>query len=153
MGVLTIWKSADYTVSQAKNVYLPGYLLIEGPSSRAAPRGSSPPDEALHHVLRMSETLVQRLIRPRRIYVLKEWRSGDRLHIHMIPGTGTEELLGSCNQSTGDKSTSDEEAIAKAVWENYAAGKTSDNVIEVLAFVSQARSLCRELLALPVGNA
>ena len=152
MGVLTIWESADVTVSQAGDVYLPGYLLVEShPSSRERGAINAPDEQALAFAVDLSETLVDRLLNPDHIHVVKVGRADGRVNFHIIPETS--DVRGCCLQSLGDAASCDERRIADTVRDNYSVKEHGDDVVEVLTFVSQARSLCRELLAASLGRA
>jgi len=102
MGVLTIWESAQFRVSQAGKVYLPGYLLVESRSGKRDLKELSPQeDRSLLAALDLAKTLLNKRIKPRRIFVVKDREARDRLRFHVIPGTvevlGAEALNGTAS--------------------------------------------------------
>jgi diadenosine tetraphosphate (Ap4A) HIT family hydrolase len=142
MGVLTIWDSGQFSVSQAGNVFLPGYLLVESrPGKRELKDLNPQEDRSLLAALDLARTLLRKRIRPQRIIVVKDRDARDRLRYHVIPGTA--EVL------DGGSGPQDGAEIAKSVCSRFSDGATIYGAIELLDFVSEARDLCSELQAEP----
>ncbi|NJD06096.1 MAG: hypothetical protein FIA97_06315 [Methylococcaceae bacterium] len=140
--MLTIWESGQFSVSQAGNVYLPGYLLVESRSGKRELKDLNPQeDRSLLAALELARNLLRQRIRPRRIIVVKDRDARDRLRYHVIPGTA--EVLDGGSGSQGGAE------IARSVCSRFSEGATIYGAIELLDFVSEARHLCRELQSEP----
>jgi hypothetical protein len=99
-------------------------------------------DRSLLAALDLAKTLLNKRIKPRRIFVVKDREARDRLRFHVIPGTaevlGAEALDGTASSQQGAE-------IAQSVCSRFTEGATIYGAIELLDFVSEARGLCREL--------
>lgn len=141
MDVLTIWESAEYRVSQARTVYLPGYLLVERRRGRPLPWRA---DASLKQALKLARALLRRRINPRKIFEVELAEGPAGSIFHVIPGT--DEVLDAIGAAPGN-TPQEGSRVAESVRSTYKDGGTIYGAVELLNFVAEARHLCRELEA------
>ncbi|RRW42282.1 hypothetical protein EGJ52_17120 [Pseudomonas luteola] len=138
MNQYSIWQCANFSISQSYDFPLPGYLFVEcisGVKSLAALTAQDSVE--LGSVLKRAEHIVETLIKPERIYVLKFGESDQRVHFHMVPRTS--KLLEAYLKSTSDKPPYNGALITAWVWSNARALNHTEE--EIRGFISAARSV------------
>ena len=138
MNQFTIWQSENFSISQSYDFLLPGYLFVEcaaGVKSLAALTAEHSAE--LGSALKHAEHIVQTLVNPERIYVLKFGESDQRVHFHIIPRT--RKVLDAYLKSVNDEPPYNGALITAWVWSNARTlGHTEKEISE---FISSARSV------------
>lgn len=150
MDVLTIWESDDLRISQARNIYLPGYLVIErrGPTARSTGT-TRERSTAIDAALELAKSILRDCLSPMRIYELDFANSDSIAVLHVIPGNA--EVMRAVSRDAGFAPETQVE-IAKAIWEAYGMNRTIYSAVEILNFVAHARAHCRSLHAQEPGR-
>jgi diadenosine tetraphosphate (Ap4A) HIT family hydrolase len=145
MDFYTIWESAHFRLSQSYDFCFPGYMFVECLSGVRRMNDFGPGEsEELAYVLKLGERLLDLLIRPERIYVLKFGESDDRIHFHLIPRTA--ELLKSYLDDRQESSPYNGALITAWLWAN--AGRLGHSQADIQNFISSARKVSEELTSM-----
>ena len=141
-----IHESRYFTTRQASDTRVPGHLIIASKVECTALGGFSPGQAAdLMRCLGRAESLLQQLLQPERIYVLKFGEAVPKIHFHVFPRTAR--LLQAYLGQIADREPYSGARIMDWVWTHRdSAGFTDD---EIRRFVDAARARLSPLRRAP----
>ncbi len=136
MDSLDIWASDLVKISHARSYRLPGYLFVECVSAKPLDVGSrTKTKEALALATVRAENIVNALLNPQKVYVLRFGESSENEHFHIIPRTDA--LLRKYLSENADSVPYNGAKITSWLWEHSASlGYTERDIND---FVSRAR--------------
>ena len=138
---LLILETEHTTICQAHGIRIPGYLIVE-PRSECTGIADLDPDQAADFMLCLTraEALVQALVEPERIYILKFGEQKPQIHFHVIPRT--EAIAKAYTAEVPDEEPYNGAKVTDWIWARHESfGYTDEQLVE---FVTQARQLRRE---------
>ena len=132
-----IHESRYFTTRQASDTRVPGHLVVASKVPCTSLDGFTPDQAAdLMRCLVRAETLVQQILQPERIYVLKFGEAVPKIHFHVFPRTAR--LLQAYLGQIADQEPYSGARIMDWVWTHReSAGFTDD---EIRTFVDAARA-------------
>jgi diadenosine tetraphosphate (Ap4A) HIT family hydrolase len=137
MSQYLIHESRHFTTRQAPDTRVPGHLIVASTAECTALGGFTPDQAAdLMHCLARAETLVQRLLQPERIYILKFGEVVPRIHFHIFPRTVR--LLQAYLGEVTDQEPYSGARIMDWVWTHPDSTGFADE--EIRSFVAAARA-------------
>lgn len=132
-----IHESRFFTTTQAADSGVPGHLVVASRVECTALAGLTPEQAAdLVQCLERAERLVQELLRPERIYVLKFGEAVPQLHFHVFPRTAR--LLEAYLRQVVDREPYSGARIMDWVWSHR--DSVGFAAAEVETFVAAARA-------------
>lgn len=132
-----IHESMHFTTSQASDSGVPGHLVVMSRVECTSLAGFTPDQAAdLVRCLVQAENLVQEILRPDRIYVLKFGEAVPRIHFHVFPRTPR--LLHAYLSQVADREPYSGARIMDWVWTHREAVGFADE--EIRSFVETARA-------------
>lgn len=138
MDPLMITETEHCTMVQASGYRLPGYVIVElkAPCTHVSHMG---PDVAadFYRCLALAESLVQDVIEPERIYVMKFGEMVPQVHFHVVPRTAS--LQRAYLAAVDDEPPCSGARVVDWLWTNHA--KLGHTDAEITAFAERARSL------------
>jgi hypothetical protein len=137
MDSLDIWASDIVKISHARSYRLPGYLFVEGVSAKLIDSGERiRTKEALALATVRAENIVNELLNPEKVYVLRFGESSANEHFHIIPRSDA--LLQKYLSENADSAPYNGAKITSWLWENSTSfGYTERDIND---FVSRARA-------------
>lgn len=131
-----ILETKHFTVSQANDYRIPGYVIVQskGDCTRVA---DFTPDQAgeLMKCVAGAEAFVQEIIKPERIYILKFGEANPRVHFHVFPRT--RRIAEAYLAEVKDKAPYSGARIVDWIWRNHESLGFAD--AEIQSFVREAR--------------
>lgn len=131
-----ILETEHFTVSQANGYRIPGYVIVCSKSPCTSVAELTPEQGTeLARCLANAEELIQQIIKPERIYILKFGEANPRVHFHVFPRTRriTEAYLG----EVLDKTPYSGARIIDWAWHHHETLGFTD--VEIEAFVKDAK--------------
>ncbi len=137
-----IHESTHFTTSQASDSGVPGHLVVMSRSECTTLSGFSTEQAAdLVRCLIQAETLVQQVLRPERIYLLKFGEAVPKVHFHVFPRTAR--LLRAYLSQVADQEPYSGARIMDWVWTHRESVGFADE--EIQSFVDAAMDHLRVL--------
>jgi len=139
---LLIRRGGHFVLEQAYSWRLPGYLVLDA-RREAARLGDLEPAARSEMVdmLVLAEQVVERLLAPGRVFLLRFGNEVARLHFHVVPRT--ERVLAAYAAESGDQEPWSGGALVDWIWRRHEVlGHTEE---DVLRFAREARALAAEL--------
>lgn len=132
-----IHESRHFTTRQASDTCVPGHLIVAS-RDECTSLGEFTPDQGadLLRCLVRAETLVQQVLQPERIYILKFGEAVPKIHFHVFPRTAR--LREAYLAHVTDQAPYSGARIMDWVWTHRAAVGFADE--EIAAFVDAARA-------------
>lgn len=136
MNDYSIFETEHFAVSQAQNYRVPGYVIVRSKADRTR-LDEFTPDQAtdLVRCLAEAERLVQEVIAPERIYILKFGEEVPRVHFHVFPRTAR--IANAYLKQVSDKKPYCGARIMDWIWHHHASLGFTDG--EISGFVGRAR--------------
>lgn len=132
-----IFESAYFTASQASDSGVPGHLIVESRIECTEISGFTTDQSAdLMRCLAKAETVVQEILEPERIYILKFGEAVPQVHFHVFPRTAR--LLQAYLEHVADQAPYSGARIMDWIWTHKESVGFTEN--EVQAFVDEARA-------------
>ncbi len=132
-----IHESRHFTTRQASDTRVPGHLIVASRVACTSLDGFTPDQAAdLMRCLVRAETLVQQLLQPERIYVLKFGEAVPQIHFHVFPRTAR--LLRAYLAEVADREPYSGARIMDWVWTHRESAGFTDE--EIRSFVDAARA-------------
>lgn len=132
-----IHQSRFFTTTHAVDSGVPGHLIVASSVQCTALAGLTSEQAAdLMQCLERAEKLVQELLQPERIYILKFGEAVPQLHFHVFPRTAR--LLRAYLGQVADREPYSGARIMDWVWSRRDA--RGDSTAEIAAFIDEARS-------------
>jgi len=136
-----VFETDHFTVSQAKAYRVPGYLIVESKANRTRVAGFTPGQAAdLLKCLADAETLVQAIVKPERVYILKFGEAKPRVHFHVFPRTAR--LARAYLAHVPDRKPYSGARIVDWTWRNHESIGFTDR--QIRAFIDKARRIVRQ---------
>lgn len=136
-----IHESRYFTTCQASDTRVPGHLVVASKVECTSLDGFTADQVAdLMRCLVQAETLVQQILQPERIYVLKFGEALPRIHFHVFPRTAR--LLRAYLGEVADREPYSGARIMDWVWTHRESAGFTDE--EIRSFVDAARVRLRE---------
>ena len=133
----TIFETEYFTVSQANDYRVPGYVIILSKVECTRVADFTPDQSAdLLKCLADSEALVQEIIEPERIYVMKFGEVNPRVHFHVFPRT--KRIAEAYLAQVPDKEPYCGARIVDWVWHNHESLGFTDE--DIRNFVNKAKN-------------
>ena len=133
-----IHESRYFTTRQASDTRVPGHLIIASKVECTALGGFSPGQAAdLMRCLGRAESLLQQILQPERIYVLKFGEAVPRIHFHVFPRTAR--LLQAYLAKVADQEPYSGARIMDWVWTHRGSAGFADEEIQVFIEAARAR--------------
>ena len=137
MNRYLIHESRHFTTSQASDTRVPGHLIVASRSVCTALDDFTPEQVGdLMQCLVRAETLLQELLRPERIYVLKFGEAVPQMHFHVFPRTAR--LLQAYLAEVVDREPYSGARIMDWVWTHRESAGFADE--EIQSFMDAARA-------------
>lgn len=137
MSPYLIHESRHFTTHQASDTRVPGHLIVASTAECTALAGFTPDQTAdLMRCLVRAETLVQQILQPERIYVLKFGEVVPRIHFHVFPRTAR--LLQAYLGEVADQEPYSGARIMDWVWTHRGSAGFADE--EIRSFIDAARA-------------
>lgn len=138
MNDLLLLETEHSTMEQAHSFRVPGYLIVQPKVACRCLAELDPAQAAdLFACMARAESVVNELIRPARVYVLKFGEESPQVHFHVIPRTARVEAAYLADVPDGKPYSG--ARIVDWVWCNHASLGHADDQIQ--AFVREARML------------
>ena len=137
MKDMRIFESTYFTTSQASDSGVPGHLIVESRIECTAISGFTTDQSAdFMRCLARAETVVQEILEPERIYILKFGEAVPRVHFHVFPRTAR--LLRAYLNHVADQAPYSGARIMDWTWTHRKSVGFTEQ--EVQAFVVEARA-------------
>ena len=137
MNACLIHESRHFTIRQASDTRVPGHLIVASRAECTSLDGFTPDQAAdLMRCLVRAETLLQELLRPERIYVLKFGEAVPQIHFHVFPRTAR--LLRAYLAEVEDREPYSGARIMDWVWTHRESAGFAD--AEIQSFLDAARA-------------
>lgn len=132
-----IHESRYFTTRQASDTRVPGHLVVASKVESRSLDGFAPDQAAdLWRCLVQAETLVQQILQPERIYLLKFGEAVPRIHFHVFPRTAR--LLEAYLAEVADQEPYSGARIMDWVWTHRESAGFAE--AEIRSFVDAARA-------------
>ncbi|MDF1798708.1 MAG: hypothetical protein P1V81_05995 [Planctomycetota bacterium] len=132
-----IFETANFTAEQASGYRLPGYVIVQLKPPGTQLAALTPAQSAeLTACLAEAERLVQELVQPERIYLMKFGELVPQIHFHVMPRTAA--LAAAFQAETGDQPPFNGARVVAWLWEHHASLGHTD--AELADFVTRARA-------------
>ena len=141
MNNYLIFETDYFTVSQTSDYRVPGYVIIlsKAPFTHIT---EFTPEQAgdLVRCLANAEAIVQQIIEPERIYIMKFGEVNPRIHFHVFPRTSR--IATAYEKAVEDKPPYNGARVVDWIWNNHESlGFTN---AEIEAFAEEARKNFRQ---------
>ena len=138
MKYLRAFETDHFTADQAGDYRVPGYVIVQTKGECTRMADLTPAEVAdLTRCLARAESLVERVVRPERIYVLKFGEQNPRIHFHVFPRTTR--IAEAYAAEVGDEPPYNGARLVDWIWQDHASLGFSD--AEIQLFVDEARRL------------
>ena len=127
-----IQETDRFTIKQSDLYRVPGYLIIESKADlTTVTEFDSEASVDLLQCVATAETLLQKLLQPERIYIMKFGEMNPRVHFHVFPRT---KRIGDAFRSAlGEDAPYNGARLVDWVWSNHESlGFTDDDIEKVL---------------------
>lgn len=132
-----IHESRHFTTRQASDTRVPGHLIVASRVECTSLAGFTPDQAAdLMQCLARAEALLQQILQPERIYILKFGEVVPRIHFHVFPRTAR--LLQAYLGEVADQEPYSGARIMDWVWTRRGFAGSTDE--EIRSFVDAARA-------------
>jgi diadenosine tetraphosphate (Ap4A) HIT family hydrolase len=136
MDDLVIREGEHWRLSQAENVRIPGYLIVENVAWKTRFAELTPEEGVeLTEILSIAEQILTRILEPERVYVLRFGEEVEGIHFHVVPRTRA--LLDAYLASVEDSPPYTGAKIVLWAWENHPTLGVVDS--DIRDFVAAAR--------------
>tara|TARA_R110002072_G_scaffold80149_15_gene184403 strand:- start:5464 stop:5895 length:432 start_codon:yes stop_codon:yes gene_type:complete len=137
MNALLIHETEHCTMVQASGYRLPGYVIVElkAPCTHVS-RMPAEVAADFYRCVALAESLVQDLIEPERIYLMKFGEMVPQVHVHVVPRTA--ELQRAYLAEVEDKPPCNGARVVDWLWAQHATLGHTDEAIA--SFVDRARA-------------
>jgi diadenosine tetraphosphate (Ap4A) HIT family hydrolase len=137
MDPYLIHETEHFTISQAESYRIPGYVIIESKTDRTQVAQYGADETAdLVRCISATEAVVQELVDPERIYIMKFGEMNPRVHFHVFPRT---KRLGDAYAGEVDDAPPYSGArLVDWTWQHHATLEFTD--VEIADFVTRARN-------------
>ncbi len=133
-----LFETEHFVARQADGYRIPGYVIIMSKSARTALADFSAAEQAeLMQCIARAEALVQKLIQPERIYVMKFAEVNQTVHFHVFPRTAA--IGKAFATAQGEPAPYNGARLVDWIWDAHTSLQYSDTQIE--DFIIQARAL------------
>ena len=133
-----IHESRHFTTRQATDTCVPGHLVVASKAPCTSLDGFTPDQAAdLMRCLVQAETLVQQILQPERIYVLKFGEAVPRIHFHVFPRTAR--LLEAYLAKVADQEPYSGARIMDWVWSHRGSAGFAEEDIQTFIEAARAR--------------
>ncbi len=137
MNDYLIFETENFTVSQIAGYRVPGYVIVESKAECTALADYNEEQTVdLAQCLANAEALVQEVVAPERIYVMKFGEQNPRIHFHVFPRT--ERIGNAYAAQVQDEKPYSGARLVDWVWSHHGSLGFTD--AELREFVEQARA-------------
>jgi diadenosine tetraphosphate (Ap4A) HIT family hydrolase len=137
----TIFETSHFTASQASGYRVPGYVIVQSKAQCMRLADFSPVQAAdLTKCLADAEALVQKIVQPERIYILKFGEENPQVHFHIFPRTAR--IAQAYVEQVRDDPPYSGARIVDWVWHNHESLGFTDEQIQ--NFVDETRRIIQQ---------
>lgn len=137
MSKFTIFETEHFTVTQAENYAVPGYIIIFSKQECVNMADFSPEQASdLFQCIAKAESLLHALLEPERVYILRFGEALPRIHFHVFPRTA--EIAAAYTQQVDDAPPYNGAKLIDWIWQNHQSLGFSE--AQVLEFVERAQA-------------
>jgi len=132
-----IFETANFTAEQASGYRLPGYVIVQLKPAGTHLAALTPEQSAeLMTCLAEAERLVQELVEPERIYLMKFGEMVPQIHFHVVPRTAA--LAAAYQAEVDDDPPLNGARVVAWLWDRHASLGHTD--AELADFATRARA-------------
>ncbi len=132
----TIFETDHFIASQANSYRIPGYVIVLSKAKNTRMADFSQEQAAdLTKCLAAAEALVQRIVKPERIYILKFGEENPLIHFHVFPRT--ERIANAYVTKVQDEPPYSGARIIDWIWNNHESLGFSDE--DIRHFIDEAK--------------
>ncbi|MCP5143289.1 MAG: hypothetical protein H6978_00535 [Gammaproteobacteria bacterium] len=141
MDNLLLFETTHFYAIQARDYRVPGYVIIYSKSECDSLAGFDAGQGAeLMQCLVLAERIVQQLLTPERIYILKFGEALPRIHFHVVPRTARIGLA--FEQQSSNQPPYNGARLVDWLWQQHASLGYGDE--ELTDFIKQAREVAQQ---------